>query len=420
MWSSRHLEAVEDELRGLDALVAHLLDLRRDRQAGHLRLAGLLLADEAGHALVGRIGLRIRLHQDEHQAGAQAVRDPHLLPVDLPAAVDLLGGRLDALDVRADLGLRERERAANLARRHLRQVLLLLLVGAELHQQVGADEVRVDDARDRDPAARELLDDHRVGRQVEAHPAVLLGDRDPEQPELLHLLDDRLGELVLVVVLLGVRDDLLVDELADHLDDRLLLVGHLLVRRGRYGHGSCLRSRGPGGYFPAREPSPTSRARFRSRDGGARRRRRRPWLHARRAARRSAPSLAEFAAPDFACAMRGLPPTPPVVWPGVEGIEQRLGGLRRRVRGRPRRSWLELRESDAHVVVIVDQKARTRHGGVELSQPSAMVVRVRRRSGPAGRVPPRPGRGAAGRRASSPSYSSQAKQRDVQLGSSRS
>ena len=54
------------------------------------------------------------------------------------------------------------------------------------------------DAGDRDPAARELLDDHRVGRQVEAHPAVLLGDRDAEQAELLHLLDDRLGELVLV------------------------------------------------------------------------------------------------------------------------------------------------------------------------------------------------------------------------------
>ena len=89
----------------------------------------------------------------------------------------------------------------------------------------------VDDAGDRDPAARELLDDHRVGRQVEAHPAVLLGDRDPEEAELLHLLDDRLGELVLGVVVLRVGEDLLVDELADHLDDGLLLVG-LLVEAG--------------------------------------------------------------------------------------------------------------------------------------------------------------------------------------------
>ena len=99
--------------------------------------------------------------------------------------------------------------------------------------------MRVDDARDRDPAARELLDDHRVGRQVEPHPAVLLGDRHPEQPELLHLLDDRLRELVRGVVVLGLRDDLLVDELADHLDDRLLLVG-LLVERGGDGHRASI------------------------------------------------------------------------------------------------------------------------------------------------------------------------------------
>ena len=107
------------------------------------------------------------------------------------------------------------------------------------------------DARDRDPAARELLDDHRVGRQIEPHAAVLLGDRHAEQPQLLHLLDDRLGERVLVVVVLGVRQDLLVGELVHHLGDRLLLVGLLGVRRGGYGHAdlalqrSCWRSRGP-------------------------------------------------------------------------------------------------------------------------------------------------------------------------------
>jgi hypothetical protein len=96
--------------------------------------------------------------------------------------------------------------------------------------------VGVDDAADRDPAARQLLDDHHVGGQVEAEPAVLLGDRDAEQPQLLELVDDRRGVLVRPVVVLGVRDDLLVDELADHLDDRLLLVGLLGVGAGRDGH----------------------------------------------------------------------------------------------------------------------------------------------------------------------------------------
>ena len=99
----------------------------------------------------------------------------------------------------------------------------------------------VDDAGDRDPAARELLDDHRVGGEVEPHAAVLLGDRHAEQAELLHLLDDGLGELVLVVVLLGDRDDLLVDELVDHLGDGALLVGLLGVRGGDCQSGSSAR-----------------------------------------------------------------------------------------------------------------------------------------------------------------------------------
>ncbi len=94
----------------------------------------------------------------------------------------------------------------------------------------------VDDAGDRYPAARELFDDHRVRGEVQAHPAVLLRDGHPEQAELLHLLDDRLGEEVLVVVVLGVGEDLLVDELVHHLGDRPLLVGLLGVRGGGYGH----------------------------------------------------------------------------------------------------------------------------------------------------------------------------------------
>ena len=90
----------------------------------------------------------------------------------------------------------------------------------------------------RDPAPRELLDDHRVGRQIEPHAAVLLGDRDAEEPELLHLLDDRLRKLVLVVVVLGVGEDLLLGELAHHLGDGFLLVGAVEVCRA--GHATTL------------------------------------------------------------------------------------------------------------------------------------------------------------------------------------
>lgn len=81
----------------------------------------------------------------------------------------------------------------------------------------------------------------------------------------------------------------------------------------------------------------------------------------------------ECAAPGFECVMRGLPPTPALRWPGVEGVEKAwedYGGSFEGIRI----GLIEIRESATHVVVIVDQQATTRHGGVELSQPSAVVV----------------------------------------------
>ena len=54
----------------------------------------------------------------------------------------------------------------------------------------------------------QLLDDADVGQQVEAEPAVGLGDRDAEQPQLAHLLDDVGREPVLVLELRGDGDDL--------------------------------------------------------------------------------------------------------------------------------------------------------------------------------------------------------------------
>ena len=112
------------------------------------------------------------------------------------------------------VGLRQREAAAELARREARQPALLLLLGAVVHDEVRGDRVRVDDARQRHPSVRELFDDADVREQVEAEPAVLLGDRDAEQPERLHLLDDRFGIAVGVLELRRDRDHLACDEAA--------------------------------------------------------------------------------------------------------------------------------------------------------------------------------------------------------------
>ena len=67
---------------------------------------------------------------------------------------------------------------------------------------------------DAHPAAGDLLDAQRVGQQRLAEAAVLLGDHQPEDAELLEALDDLGGVLVGVLELGRDRDDLLLDERA--------------------------------------------------------------------------------------------------------------------------------------------------------------------------------------------------------------
>ena len=240
-----------------------------------------------------------------------------------PSSVSL-GGRLDALHVRAHLGLGEREGRPHLAGGHPRQEVLLLLVGAELHQQVGADEVGVDDPGDRDPAPRQLLHDHRVGGEVEPHPAVLLGDGHAEEPELLHLLDHGVREGVLVVVLLGHGEDLVVDELADHLGDGLLLVGLLGVGAGRDAMGRRLR-----GSLRAQQDSAGHRTR-RASAAGATRATTQPACGLRRVAASTSGSGA--AGPAGPHTQAGFAPCCP---PRMEDHEPRASPRRHRPGGRP-------------------------------------------------------------------------------------
>ena len=89
-----------------------------------------------------------------------------------------------------------------------------------------------------------------VGDEVEAEPTVLLGNRDAEEPELLHRRDERLRVLVGVLEVGRHRDDVLLDE-ASHGGDEL--VSYLGVRR----HGRILRSeRKRGGVPPPRSERP--------------------------------------------------------------------------------------------------------------------------------------------------------------------
>jgi hypothetical protein len=83
--------------------------------------------------------------------------------------------------------------------------------------------------------------------------------------------------------------------------------------------------------------------------------------------------LSDVADPEFETRMMAAPPVPPISYHGLEGFDKAW------------RDWVEtfervhaeledLIESDDHLVLLIRQVATTRHEGVEIAQPSAMVV----------------------------------------------
>ena len=134
--------------------------------------------------------------------------------------------------VRARLRLGQPEGAELAARGQVRQPLLLLLLRPEQVDRLRPERrVRAHRDRHRGVDARELLDGDRVGQRVAARAAVLLGERDPHQPELAELGDDLVREALLAVERLGDRRHLALGEVADGAADQLMV--------GRRGRSPC-------------------------------------------------------------------------------------------------------------------------------------------------------------------------------------
>ena len=178
----------------------------RDDQVGDLVVAGARGdADDAGD-----VGAR--------------VGDELLGAVDHPVAVVAARAGADVAGVRARLGLGQPERAELAPRGQVGHPLLLLLLGAEQVDRLRAERgVRAHRDRHRGVDARELLDRDRVGERVAARAAVLLGERDPHQPEVAELLHDLVREALLAVERLGDRRDLALGEVADGAADQLMV-----------------------------------------------------------------------------------------------------------------------------------------------------------------------------------------------------
>ena len=102
---------------------------------------------------------------------------------------------------------------------------MLLLVGSVLADHVGHDEVGVDHPGDAHPAAGQFLDTQRVCQKRLTQSAVLLRNHQTEQAHLAHLIDDVLWVGVGVLELLGVGNDLFIDELPYRGDDLSLELG---------------------------------------------------------------------------------------------------------------------------------------------------------------------------------------------------
>ena len=90
-------------------------------------------------------------------------------------------------------------------------------------------------------------------------------------------------------------------------------------------------------------------------------------------ARGLADRIRPYAAPGFVCLMAPLPPTPPVSFPGVDGIVRAwrdFGDEFRSVHAQLER----VVEAENALILLVVQTVVTEHGGVEMTHPGALVV----------------------------------------------
>src|SRR5206468_935946 len=108
-------------------------------------------------------------------------------------------------------------------------LLLLRLGAAEIDGHRADRGVRADEVGERRRGAAELLERGAVAEVARADPAVLLGERQAEEAEGAHLLEDRVGDLVVVLDLLLDGLQATFDELAHRALEKDELFGKVEV-----------------------------------------------------------------------------------------------------------------------------------------------------------------------------------------------
>ena len=179
-----HPDLVEEQLRGVLGLQAHLVQVPAAGEAGH---AALHHQQAEGPVPAGRAGAGPGHHED--QVGVDPGGDEGLGPGQHPRVAVRLGPGPDPGQVAARARLAHGDRADQLARGEAGQPPLLLLLRAQRRQVRGHDVAVQRESRGAGPRLGQFLGHHRVEPEVIDSPAAeLLGDVEADDPVLARRL----------------------------------------------------------------------------------------------------------------------------------------------------------------------------------------------------------------------------------------
>ncbi len=218
---------LEDQLHGRRGADAELLLLLAESKAG-----GVFFDDEGADAMM-LLGLPVGAGQNDIGFGVAAVGDKDLAAVDHPLIAVAHGGGLGPPGIGAGRVLGEAEGAELAPFGEGFEELLLLLLGAEEVDRVGAQRQV---SRESHPGGgadpRELLDGDGVADVVGLGAAVRLGKDDPRQAQLAELVVHQGAVEALRLVALGdAGGDLGLGEFPHHLPHQVVFFGQLKNHR---------------------------------------------------------------------------------------------------------------------------------------------------------------------------------------------
>ena len=170
---------VEGQLAALDALVAQLGQIPRDRQARvRSPRARCEMPRVPRRRAVGSV-----LHSSAIRPDRRALVIQVFAPLITSSSPSADRGRRHVLQVRAAARFGQRHGRPELAGSHRRQIGPLLRLGAEQCQQLGDHGVAAHRAGQAHPAPGQLLGHHDVARHRHAASRRILRDRQPEDPD---------------------------------------------------------------------------------------------------------------------------------------------------------------------------------------------------------------------------------------------